>query len=120
MNIDKIKALQAVIAVQPHVAVSADAGFNMQDFKHPCGTPSCIDGWCGFIEEANDDFFGSCHVAGALEIDPEIASWLCAVGDDQHYASWYKVTPAQAVQALQNVIDGCDVKGVWAHLKGQS
>jgi hypothetical protein len=28
------------------------------------------------------------------------------------------VTPAQAVQALQNILDGCDVEGIWKHLEG--
>jgi hypothetical protein len=51
MNVDKIKALQAVIAVQPHTRMSDSEGFNMKDYLHDCGTPSCL---AGFACKVND------------------------------------------------------------------
>jgi hypothetical protein len=116
MNIDKIKALQAVIAVQPHVKPEDSSGFNMDFMRHPCGTPSCMAGWDAFINSRPS--CGTELFAESLGISHETAGELAFAWE--YDGNMSDITPAQAVQALQNVIDGCDVKGVWAHLKGQS
>lgn len=45
MNLYRIRRLAEKIHSVPKVPREARGGFNMADFAHSCGTPSCIGGW---------------------------------------------------------------------------
>ena len=64
MNSERILELADIIEAQPDVPAGASAGFNMQLVHHPCGTPSCIEGWLGMQEWA------TCSMGQDLGVTP--------------------------------------------------
>jgi hypothetical protein len=108
-NIENITKLQQLIARQPYVEWEAESGFNMLGRIHPCGTPSCIAGFCEtFSSESMSDFLG---IYNDCEDELEMPG---AYSNTTH--PWNSITPAQAVQALEYLKTGTDVKKIWAHL----
>ena len=45
MDKKRILELADLIEAQPHARRDAESGFNMNEWAHDCGTPSCIWGW---------------------------------------------------------------------------
>jgi hypothetical protein len=117
VNIEKIKELQAVIAAQPHTRLEDESGFNMAETHHLCGAPSCIDGWCQHIS-GRTSFDTFWVVQSELGISRDMANQLCCPCHRYGFRGTHNsITPSQAVQALQNILYGCDVEGIWKHLK---
>lgn len=121
MEVGRIRKLASAIEKQPHVAPSADKGFNMWGYNHPCGTPSCIAGWAiykfkstrpGPFETKHD------HAARILNLDDRRALRLF---DPEHYGSMEdmrQVTPNHAAAVLRHLADTGEVDwSVGAHEK---
>lgn len=46
---ERAEVLARLIEELPHAPEGVDAGFSMQRFAHPCGSPSCIAGWAASL-----------------------------------------------------------------------
>lgn len=98
-NIENILKLAAHIEKLPHTDLEAADGFSMTDWKHHCGTPSCIAGWAAHLSgahhtlpsEAASDWLGiRFEWAGSLYV-PALMRTLA------------EITPAEAAAALRKV-----------------
>ena len=112
-----MKRVIDVIKIQKHSRLSDSDGFNMSDYTHFCGTPSCIAGLAadmsGLYVHEYDEFIAALTFM-KLSIDQAIE--LFTYPSRPANGGLYFITPEQAVTAIQNLIDGCEVKDIWAHL----
>jgi len=115
MNIDRINDLADLIEKQPHgPSLEKEGGFNMENYFHRCGTPSCIAGWaCAMaVDEYGPELKAK---AKAAYRGPHIAwsDWLPAdyLGLDRDKSfhlfapdgDWSRITPSQAAATLRHL-----------------
>lgn len=115
MNRERILELADLIEKQPHVGTCDAAGFNMNRFVHPCGTPCCIAGWATWESlgrpqkiEADDDCL----------IDEQATQWLGLQDMEAYDLFWMpgnlmleNITPSQAARTLRHLAETGEV--VW-------
>ena len=113
MNKERILKLADVVERQKHAKVSDSHGFNMGEFRHECGTPSCIAGWACALKKRDK--------TGMKEIDIDVFSQakkylgLSAYEADELFIPssgyWSLITPSQAAATLRNLAETGEV--VW-------
>lgn len=110
MNKERILALADLIEKQPHVDYSANFGFNMEDYRHDCGTPSCIAGWATALahglNEGNTPIEGSAHCTAVafLSINSQDGMELFQPRGI-HPDEWGNITPAHAAFTLRHLAE---------------
>ena len=103
MNKERILELADLIEKQPHTEIDADSGFNMLDFNHLCGTPSCIAGWAVFQSNGNLEYVNS--------EEARIALGLNRLQCEDLFFAWSSnlsledITPAHAAFTLRHLAE---------------
>lgn len=106
MNVERILELADLIEQQPHASGDGEDGFCMAEYRHDCGTPSCIGGWASF--KWGDNRGGLLDAAEILGLDHALARQLFDPGMDFHY---WSTTPAEAALTLRHLAKTGEV--VW-------
>jgi hypothetical protein len=107
MNKERIQALADLIEKQPHTDIADATGFNMDDYRHQCGTPACIAGWATAMADDNpagdEPIHGSPHYRATkfLDIGSEVGFHLFQPQTMSAY-QWHLITPAQAAATLRH------------------
>lgn len=106
-NAENLRKLADIIAAEPAGELHDRAGFNMLDYWHPCGTPSCIAGYmaCTVAEGLEGDFTERAEKVLGLYED-EADELFCPVGTVKY---WTDITPTIAAQHLRDLADGQSV-----------
>lgn len=116
MNIDNIKKLIKTLEAVEYVedVRRAESGFNMLDYTHDCGTPSCIAGYAAFLSNPNDfensecynkavSWLGLDHNGGALRL-------FCPLT----VTDWDDIKPEHVIKALNIIIEENDIpENIW-------
>jgi hypothetical protein len=116
VNVERILALADLIEKQPHTKIEDDSGFNMDRYRHDCGTPACIAGWAASVESGN---IGG-YIPGAgytwataqnfLGLRETQAQHLFApYGADFDLYDWVDITPKMAATTLRNLAETGEV-----------
>lgn len=110
LQVDRIRHLADVIEAQPHTELNDSTGFNMSDWTHNCGTPSCICGWANHLRNESEGR------TVMLASPREAGRWLgFDDDDDRRYVlfkpstidpdNWNAITPAHAAAVLRHLAD---------------
>lgn len=109
MNKERILALAELIENQPHEELESEFGFNMEDFTHPCGTPSCIAGWAVFQAGGLEkDYHANSKVAAEIlglehrQAEDLFFAWRSKIGLEE-------ITPFHAAATLRHLAETGDV-----------
>ena len=101
MNTENIIALADLIETLPQAGFGSKEGFFMGNWRHACGTPSCIAGWA--VHLAGID-------CGPHQVPDKAADWLdLPIGEewelfdpDLPYSS---ITPQHAAKVLRHLAE---------------
>lgn len=111
---DRILRLASTVELQPDVPEGSDSGFSMTDLTHPCGTPSCLAGWCleqMHAEEFNVDVMTPEDYLGLPRFHdlfiPE--SDQCGYGWAENPGSPHHITAKHAAECLRHYADTGEV-----------
>lgn len=108
MNTDRIRQLADIIERQPHTPITAESGFNMDNWTHDCGTPACICGWANSVQ---NELNGTEHRIGS---PMHARNWLGLTteqGEDLFRPFgidnllWDSITPTHAAAVLRHLAD---------------
>lgn len=118
MNKTRILALADLIEKQPHVELNSDSGFNMREYHHRCGTPSCIAGWVNEMSKETNCGGPEHSAAKYLELDWVTADRLFEPSHLSGYHGgvfgWRDITPQQAATTLRKLAETGEVD--WSHV----
>jgi hypothetical protein len=103
MNTENIIALANLIETLPQAGFGSKEGFFMGNWRHDCGTPSCIAGW-------------AVHLAGIdcsrSQVATKAADWLdLDIEDEQelfdpgHHLPYEAITPQHAAKVLRHLAE---------------
>lgn len=120
MNKERLTKLADHIENLEKVSLDADEGFNMADYTHDCGSPSCIAGWAVHLFKKESGYEHSTMdthdlAAKILEIDGTTSDELFLGVDDNGKGGVYlsKITVEEAVATIRNFVDTGEVD--WSH-----
>lgn len=105
MNAERILALADLIESQPHTDLNDPKGFNMTNWHHKCGTPSCIAGWA--FAMMNGDNSGSEKIP--LGASDDAAKYLGLTPNQSadlffpRLEDWDSITPEDAAGTLRKL-----------------
>jgi hypothetical protein len=103
MNTENIIALADLIETLPQAGFGSREGFFMGNWRHDCGTPSCIAGW-------------AVHLAGIdcsrSQVADKAADWLDLYFEDEaqdlfepSHLPYEAITPQHAAKVLRHLAE---------------
>ncbi len=105
MNVERIIALADLIEKQPHTSRDDASGFNMVNWHHTCGTPSCIAGWA--VAMLRGDTLGTKKIPlGAGNDAADYLGLTNRQSTDLFYPQlddWEGITPEDAAHTLRKL-----------------
>jgi len=125
MNIKRIERLRRLILAQPHARADDHHGFNMREYRHACGTPSCIAGYAAHMAMEDKKYKpkameGQGNVPVSVAAARYLGIPMYKVGNPLFMPlgvpSYDDITPAQAAETLTRLMDTGKVD--WSHVPG--
>ena len=111
-NVENCQLLLDTLRSLPEIGDN-DNGFDMRNYKHTCGTPSCMAGFATWLKQGQPDYI----TTSAWDIAAEASDWLGIPEEEalQLFIPYDEddldgldddITPQEAAEVLQNYLDG--------------